>query len=247
MMRRSGRSCSGAARREVTCQVEDGEWVPMTRAPDERRLDGARRPARPTASSRSRSGPWTRRAGPASTHPGGDAVLRAAAAGRRQRCRIDRRLARERHLRHAARPQPQRAAKFLTGRASPPLLPELDMSRTCMTWTIAALATAGVIVRPFDWPEAVWAVAGAAALLVSAPRSPADALTGRRQGHGRLSVPDRHDAAGGDRARGGPVRLAGRGRDQAGQGLGDAAVPAGLRGRHDRHDRSCPTTPRPWC
>lgn len=34
-------------------------------------------------------------------------------------------------------------------------------------WTIAAVATAGVIVRPFKWPEAVWACAGAAVLVVS--------------------------------------------------------------------------------
>jgi arsenical pump membrane protein len=34
------------------------------------------------------------------------------------------------------------------------------------SWGIAALATAGVITRPFKWPEAVWAVAGAV-LLVS--------------------------------------------------------------------------------
>ena len=33
------------------------------------------------------------------------------------------------------------------------------------TWVISALATAGVILRPFAWPEAIWAVAGAAALL----------------------------------------------------------------------------------
>src|ERR1044072_5678154 len=32
------------------------------------------------------------------------------------------------------------------------------------TLGIAALATAGVIPRPFNWPEAVWAVAGALAL-----------------------------------------------------------------------------------
>jgi len=32
-------------------------------------------------------------------------------------------------------------------------------------WIVAALATFGVIVRPFRWPEAVWAVAGAVALL----------------------------------------------------------------------------------
>jgi arsenical pump membrane protein len=33
-------------------------------------------------------------------------------------------------------------------------------------WTIAALATAGVLIRPFRWPEAVWAVAGALALVL---------------------------------------------------------------------------------
>jgi arsenical pump membrane protein len=32
------------------------------------------------------------------------------------------------------------------------------------TWVISALATAGVIIRPFSWPEAIWAVLGAAAL-----------------------------------------------------------------------------------
>lgn len=34
------------------------------------------------------------------------------------------------------------------------------------TWSICAAATAGVIARPFRWPEAIWAVAGAALLLV---------------------------------------------------------------------------------
>jgi arsenical pump membrane protein len=34
-------------------------------------------------------------------------------------------------------------------------------------WTIAGLATAGVILRPFHWPEAIWAVAGAALLVVA--------------------------------------------------------------------------------
>ena len=33
-------------------------------------------------------------------------------------------------------------------------------------WAIAALATAGVVVRPFKLPEAVWAVLGGLALLV---------------------------------------------------------------------------------
>ena len=33
-------------------------------------------------------------------------------------------------------------------------------------WIIAALATAGVLIRPFKWPEAVWAICGAALLLL---------------------------------------------------------------------------------
>ncbi|HEY2532246.1 MAG TPA: arsenic transporter [Xanthobacteraceae bacterium] len=34
------------------------------------------------------------------------------------------------------------------------------------TWAIAALSTGGVIVRPWRWPEAIWAVLGAASLVV---------------------------------------------------------------------------------
>ena len=34
------------------------------------------------------------------------------------------------------------------------------------TWAICAAATAGVITRPFRWPEAIWAVLGAALLLI---------------------------------------------------------------------------------
>ncbi len=33
------------------------------------------------------------------------------------------------------------------------------------TWAIAGLATAGVILRPFDWPEYIWAIAGAVLLV----------------------------------------------------------------------------------
>lgn len=33
------------------------------------------------------------------------------------------------------------------------------------TWLIAGLATSGVILRPFDWPEYIWAVVGAALLV----------------------------------------------------------------------------------
>ena len=49
-------------------------------------------------------------------------------------------------------------------------------------WGIAAVATAGVIFRPFAWPEFVWAVTGALLLLVFGLLSPADALTGVEKG-----------------------------------------------------------------
>ncbi|MCJ2033940.1 arsenic transporter [Methylobacterium sp. J-068] len=42
----------------------------------------------------------------------------------------------------------------------------LGLTPNLATWGIAALATLGVITRPFSWPEAIWAVLGAAALVV---------------------------------------------------------------------------------
>ena len=56
------------------------------------------------------------------------------------------------------------------------------MSPASMTWLIAALATAGVIFRPFRWPEAIWAVAGALLLIALHVLSPQDALTGVAKG-----------------------------------------------------------------
>ncbi|RAS20747.1 arsenic transporter [Paraburkholderia bryophila] len=47
------------------------------------------------------------------------------------------------------------------------------MNSLFLSWGIAAAATAGVIARPFKWPEAVWAVAGAG-LLVSLHLLPVD-------------------------------------------------------------------------
>ena len=38
-------------------------------------------------------------------------------------------------------------------------------SGALLTWAIAALTALGVITRPFRWPEAIWAVAGAAVLV----------------------------------------------------------------------------------
>ncbi|MBO0750775.1 MAG: arsenic transporter [Bradyrhizobiaceae bacterium] len=56
------------------------------------------------------------------------------------------------------------------------------MSPHALIWTVAAAATVGVIIRPFDWPEAVWAVTGAALLVLSGLLSPADALAGAASG-----------------------------------------------------------------
>ncbi|MFM0592471.1 MULTISPECIES: arsenic transporter [Paraburkholderia] len=47
------------------------------------------------------------------------------------------------------------------------------MNSVLLSWGIAAAATAGVITRPFKWPEAVWAVAGAL-LLVALGLLPVD-------------------------------------------------------------------------
>jgi arsenical pump membrane protein len=58
----------------------------------------------------------------------------------------------------------------------------IEMSPHVITWTIAALATAGVIVRPFNLPEAIWAVAGAVLLVAMRLLSPQDALTGVAKG-----------------------------------------------------------------
>ena len=50
------------------------------------------------------------------------------------------------------------------------------------TWGIAAAATAGVIVRPFSWPEFIWAVAGALLLVVLGLLPWNDALAGVEKG-----------------------------------------------------------------
>ena len=56
------------------------------------------------------------------------------------------------------------------------------LQATEVTWGIAALATAGVIVRPWRLPEAIWAVLGAAALVVLGLLSWSDALAGVLRG-----------------------------------------------------------------
>jgi arsenical pump membrane protein len=49
-------------------------------------------------------------------------------------------------------------------------------------WGVAAAATGGVIIRPFKLPEAIWAVAGAAALVAAGLLAPEDALLGIEKG-----------------------------------------------------------------
>jgi arsenical pump membrane protein len=56
------------------------------------------------------------------------------------------------------------------------------MSPQIMTWIIAAAMTACIIVRPFNLPEFIWAVAAAALLLVLGLISPPDALAGMMRG-----------------------------------------------------------------
>jgi arsenical pump membrane protein len=51
-----------------------------------------------------------------------------------------------------------------------------------LTLSIVALATAGVIVRPFELPEAIWPMLGAALLLLLHLLAPADALAGILKG-----------------------------------------------------------------
>ena len=50
------------------------------------------------------------------------------------------------------------------------------------TWGIAGLATAGVITRPFSWPEFIWATGGALLLVLLGLLSPADAWLGIAKG-----------------------------------------------------------------
>ncbi len=50
------------------------------------------------------------------------------------------------------------------------------------TWGIAAAATAGVIVRPFSWPEYIWAAAGAILLVAFGLLPVADAISGVAKG-----------------------------------------------------------------
>jgi len=54
--------------------------------------------------------------------------------------------------------------------------------QTLLAWSIIIPATAGVIVRPYRLPEAIWAMAGAAALVLAGLLPLGDALIGMRKG-----------------------------------------------------------------
>ena len=58
----------------------------------------------------------------------------------------------------------------------------LSQHATLAIWVISALATAGVITRPFAWPEAIWAVLGASALVTLGLIAPEVAWTGVLKG-----------------------------------------------------------------
>ena len=56
------------------------------------------------------------------------------------------------------------------------------MSVLAATWGIVALATWGMIVRPWRLPEAIWAVTGAALMVLSGLLPPAEAWHGIARG-----------------------------------------------------------------
>ena len=56
------------------------------------------------------------------------------------------------------------------------------LQTTYAIWAVAAAATGGVILRPFRWPEAVWALSGAAALIALGLLPWRDALDAAQRG-----------------------------------------------------------------
>ncbi|MHC2338507.1 arsenical pump membrane protein [Bradyrhizobium sp. USDA 4454] len=58
----------------------------------------------------------------------------------------------------------------------------VPMHESLLTWGIIVPATAGVIIRPFRLPEAIWAVAGAAALVICNVLTASEAMHGVAKG-----------------------------------------------------------------
>ena len=75
------------------------------------------------------------------------------------------------------------------------------MDNNSLVWCIAGVATLGVILRPFRWPEFIWAVLGAAVARGIGAAAVARRARRRRR-HRCLFLPRRHDAAVRSRARG---------------------------------------------
>jgi arsenical pump membrane protein len=57
------------------------------------------------------------------------------------------------------------------------------MMYTALTWSVAGLTALGIVVRPFQWPEAIWAVSGAALLILLGLIGPAEAVSGISKGN----------------------------------------------------------------
>jgi arsenical pump membrane protein len=58
----------------------------------------------------------------------------------------------------------------------------MPSQETLLAWSIITVATAGVIIRPFRLPEAIWAMAGAAALALVGLLPISDVFNGMRKG-----------------------------------------------------------------
>lgn len=56
------------------------------------------------------------------------------------------------------------------------------MTESAITWSIAGLTALGVVTRPFRWPEAIWAVLGAALLVALRLIGPAEVWSGISKG-----------------------------------------------------------------
>jgi arsenical pump membrane protein len=65
---------------------------------------------------------------------------------------------------------------------SPDLSVDRRMTLTIIAWLVTALAIAGVIVRPFGWPEYIWAIAGAVLVIVLSAVPPDAALGAAAKG-----------------------------------------------------------------
>ena len=80
-----------------------------------------------------------------------------------------------------ARPRPERNGQPRCGRDARMTMDAMTAAQA-ETWSIAAFATSGVILRPWGLPEAIWVVAGATALVLSALLPWQDALAAVSRG-----------------------------------------------------------------